>query len=104
MCLAIPGKVEAITGEDPITRMGRINFAGVIKEASLAYLPDARVGDYVLVHVGFALSKIDEEEANKVFGYLSQLGELNELAEAQFPSEAQRQKPPPNASPPPPIA
>ena len=88
MCLAIPGKVEGITGSDPITRMGRINFGGVIKEASLAYLPDVRIGEYVLVHVGFALSKIDEEEAKKVFQYLEQIGELSELAEAQFPTGA----------------
>lgn len=81
MCLAIPGKVETITGDDPVTRMGRINFGGVIKEASLAYVPEVQVGDYVIVHVGFALSKVDEEEAQKVFGYLKQIGELDELAE-----------------------
>jgi hydrogenase expression/formation protein HypC len=73
MCLAIPGKVETITGDDPITRMGRINFGGVIKEASLAYVPEVQVGDYVIVHVGFALSKVDEAEAQKVFGYLKQM-------------------------------
>ena len=80
MCLAIPGKVESIAGEDPITRMGRINFGGVIKEASLAYVPEVQVGDYVIVHVGFALSKVAEEEAQKVFGYLKQIGELDELS------------------------
>jgi hydrogenase expression/formation protein HypC len=79
MCLAIPGKVESITGDDPVTRMGRINFGGVIKEASLAYVPEVQVGDYVIVHVGFALSKVDEEEAHKVFGYLKQMEELDEL-------------------------
>ena len=84
MCLAIPGKVETITGDDPVTRMGRINFGGVIKEASLAYVPEVQVGDYVIVHVGFALSKVDEDEAQKVFGYLKQIGELDELAEGQF--------------------
>lgn len=84
MCLAIPGKVETITGDDSITRMGRINFGGVIKEASLAYVPEVQVGDYVIVHVGFALSKVDEDEAQKVFGYLKQIGELDELAEGQF--------------------
>ena len=73
MCLAIPGKVESITGDDPMTRMGRINFGGVIKEASLAYVPDVVVGDYVIVHVGFALSKVDEEEAQQVFHYLRQM-------------------------------
>jgi hydrogenase expression/formation protein HypC len=81
MCLAIPGKVETISGDDPITRMGRINFGGVIKEACLAYVPEARVGDYVIVHAGFALSKVDEEEAHKVFEYLEQMEELGELKE-----------------------
>lgn len=81
MCLAIPGKVESISSDDPITRMGRINFGGVVKEASLAYVPEVRVGDYVIVHVGFALSKVDELEAQKVFGYLKQIGELSELEE-----------------------
>ena len=79
MCLAIPGKIESITNTDPITRMGRINFGGVIKEASLAYVPEVKVGDYVIVHVGFALSKVDEDEAQKIFTYLEQMQELDEL-------------------------
>ncbi len=84
MCLAIPGKVEGIVGDDPITRMGRINFGGVIKEASLAYVPAVQVGDYVIVHVGLALSKVDEDEAHKVFEYLKRMEELDELkAEAE---------------------
>jgi len=79
MCLAIPGKIESISGDDPLTRMGRVNFGGIIKEASLAYVPEAVVGDYVIVHVGFALSRVDEEEAQKVFGYLKQMEGLEEL-------------------------
>lgn len=79
MCLAIPGKVESISGDDPITRMGRINFGGVIKEVSLAYVPEVKIGDYVIVHVGFALSKVDEEEAQQVFEYLKRMDELGEL-------------------------
>ena len=79
MCLAIPGKVVSISGDDPLTRMGRIDFSGVIKQASLAYVPEVQVGDYVIVHVGFALSKVDEAEAEKVFEYLKQMGELGEL-------------------------
>ena len=79
MCLAIPGKIESIRGDDPLTRMGRVNFGGIIKEASLAYVPEAVVGDYVIVHVGFALSRVDEEEAHKVFGYLKQMEGLEEL-------------------------
>jgi hydrogenase expression/formation protein HypC len=84
MCLAIPGKVLSITGDDPVTRMGKIDFSGVIKQASLAYVPEVQVGDYVIVHVGFALSKVDEAEAQKVFEYLKQMDELAEL-EAKSP-------------------
>jgi hydrogenase expression/formation protein HypC len=80
MCLAIPGKVISISGDDdPLTRMGRVDFSGVIKQASLAYVPDVQVGDYVIVHVGFALSKVDEAEAQKIFEYLKEMGELGEL-------------------------
>jgi hydrogenase expression/formation protein HypC len=82
MCLAIPGKIERITGDEPLARMGKINFGGIIKEASLAYVPEAKVGDYVIVHVGFALSRVDEDEAQKIFDYLKQIGELSELKEA----------------------
>ena len=82
MCLAIPGKIERITGDDALTRMGRVNFGGVLKEASLACVPEARVGDYVIVHVGFALSRVDETEAQKVFEYLKQMEDLGELKEA----------------------
>lgn len=71
----------SVSGDEPLERMGRIDFGGVIKEASLAYVPEANVGDYVIVHVGFALSRLDEEEANKVFDYLKQMGELGELKE-----------------------
>jgi hydrogenase expression/formation protein HypC len=83
MCLAIPGKITSIVGEDPITRMGKIDFGGILKEASLAYVPEAQVGDYVIVHVGFALSRVDEEEAQKVFEYLRQMQELAELEDAE---------------------
>ena len=82
MCLAIPGKIESITGDDPLSRMGRINFGGILKEASLAYLPEASVGNYVIVHAGFALSRVDEDEAQKVFEYLKQMEELDDLKEA----------------------
>jgi hydrogenase expression/formation protein HypC len=79
MCLAIPGKVTSITGEDPLTRLGKVDFGGILKEVSLAYVPEAVVGDYVIVHVGFAISRIDEEEANKVFEYLREMQELGDL-------------------------
>ena len=81
MCLAIPGKIESITGDDPLTRMGRINFGGIVKEASLAYVPEAAIGNYVIVHAGFALSRVDEDEAQKVFEYLKQMEELDDLKE-----------------------
>jgi hydrogenase expression/formation protein HypC len=81
MCLAVPGKIISISGEDPLIRMGRVNFGGIVKEASLAYLPEAKVGDYVLVHVGFAISTVDEAEAKQTLDYLRQMGELQELEE-----------------------
>jgi hydrogenase expression/formation protein HypC len=82
MCLSIPGKIESITGDDPLSRMGKINFGGIVKEASLAYVPEAKVGNYVIVHAGFALSRVDEDEAQKVFEYLKQMEELDDLKEA----------------------
>lgn len=81
MCLAIPGRVVSVSGDDPLLRTGKIDFGGVLKEASLAYVPDVGVGDYVIVHVGFAISKVDEAEARQVFEYLREMEELNELKE-----------------------
>lgn len=81
MCLAIPGKIVTVTGDDAFSRTGKVNFGGVMKEVSLAYTPEAQVGDYVIVHVGFAISTLDEEEANRVFEYLRQIDELQELEE-----------------------
>jgi hydrogenase expression/formation protein HypC len=82
MCLAVPGKIISVSGETPLERAGRIDFGGIVKEASLAYVPEAAVGDYVIVHVGFALSRLDEDEARKVFEYLRQIGDLSELKES----------------------
>ena len=79
MCLAVPGKILNITGDEPITRMGRVSFGGIIKEVNLAYVPEAAVGDYVIVHVGFAISTLDQQEADRVFEYLRQMDELQEL-------------------------
>jgi hydrogenase expression/formation protein HypC len=81
MCLAIPGKVESITGSDQLSRAGKVNFGGILKEVSLAYVPEVKVGDYVIVHVGFALSRLDEAEAHKVFEYLKEMEDLGELKE-----------------------
>jgi hydrogenase expression/formation protein HypC len=83
MCLAVPGKVMSISGEDPLLRAGKVNFSGIVKDVNFAYVPDAKVGDYVIVHVGFALNTVDEAEANLVFDYLRQMGELAELEEAE---------------------
>ena len=80
MCLAIPGKLLEITSElDETFRMGKVSFGGVKKEVSLALVPEAKVDDYVMVHVGAAISVVDEEEAKKTFEVLSQLGELDDL-------------------------
>jgi hydrogenase expression/formation protein HypC len=80
MCLAIPGKLIAITSQlDETFRVGRVSFDGVIKEVSLTLVPEAKVNDYVMVHVGAAISVVDEEEAKKTFEILKQLGELSEL-------------------------
>ena len=81
MCLAVPGKVISIAGDDPITRTGKIDFGGISREASLAYVPEVQVGDYVIVHVGFALSRVDREEAEKIFEYLREMQELGDLQE-----------------------
>jgi len=78
MCLAIPGKILSIAGED-FARTARVSFGGIVKEVSLAYVPEANVGDYAIVHVGFAISLLDEEEARLSFQYLRQMGELAEL-------------------------
>ncbi|MGA5319587.1 HypC/HybG/HupF family hydrogenase formation chaperone [Streptomyces seoulensis] len=77
MCLAVPGKVVAIDeGTDPLT--GLVDFGGVQKQACLEYLPDVRVGEYVIVHVGFALQKLDEESARASLELFEQLGLLEE--------------------------
>jgi hydrogenase expression/formation protein HypC len=79
MCLAVPGRILSIEGADPLLRWGRVDFAGVAKQVNLAYVPEAQVGDYVLVHVGFAINTIDEREATQVFEHLRRMGELAEL-------------------------
>ncbi len=82
MCLAIPGKIESIESQyGGQVRMARVSFGGIIKEASLEMVPDAGVGDYVLVHVGVAITVVDELEAEKTFEYLREIGEINELIE-----------------------
>jgi hydrogenase expression/formation protein HypC len=87
MCLGVPGKVTEIHPDPLGMTMGKVSFAGISKEVCLAYLPEVKVGDYVVVHVGFAISQIDEEEADLVFRYLESMGELDEL-EIEQPAEA----------------
>lgn len=83
MCLAIPGKIKSIDYQyNGLVRMAQISFGGITKEASLDMVPHAQVGDYVLVHVGVAISVVDEEEAQKSFQYLAEIGELDELIES----------------------
>jgi len=77
MCLAIPGKIISIEGEE-LERAGKVDFGGVIKDINLAFVPEAQVGDYAIVHVGFAISIIDEKEAMQVFEYLKEIAELDQ--------------------------
>ncbi len=80
MCLAIPGKITVIEDHaDPTFRTARVSFGGIHKEVNLALVPEARTGDYVLVHVGIAISIVDEDEALKTLQYIEKLGELEEL-------------------------
>ncbi|MDD3799326.1 MAG: HypC/HybG/HupF family hydrogenase formation chaperone [Novosphingobium sp.] len=78
MCLAVPGELLSIEGDDPLTREGRVGFAGVVKRVNLAYVPEALVGDYLLVHAGFAIAVIDEAEALRTLAYLEELVEEDE--------------------------
>lgn len=80
MCLAIPGKIQSIPSQlDDTFRIAKVSFGGILRDVNLAMLPEAQVGDYVLVHVGVAISIVDEEEAERTFSYLQQIGELEEL-------------------------
>jgi hydrogenase expression/formation protein HypC len=76
MCLAVPGKIESIDSTDPVFRSGKVNFGGILKEVNLAYVPEADIGDYVLVHVGFAISTIDEAQAKETLSYLEEMDRL----------------------------
>ncbi len=80
MCLAIPGKITQIDNKTAdIFRMAKVSFSGIIKDVNLAMIPEAKIGDYVLVHVGSAISIVDEKEAKITLDILKQMGELNEL-------------------------
>ena len=81
MCLAVPGELLEVSGDEALTRTGKVSFGGIVKEVNLACVPEARPGDFVTVHVGLALSVVDEEEAGRVFDYLREVGALQELEE-----------------------
>ena len=78
MCLAVPGKVVSIDESNPELKMAKVNFAGVSKAVCIEWLPDVKIGDYVLVHVGFALNKIDEEDAEETLKILREMGDIEE--------------------------
>ena len=89
MCLAIPGKVISV--DDGVSRMGKVQFGGITRTACLDFVPEAGIGDYVLVHVGFALSKIDEEEARKTLADLETLANLQDELGPEEPVEVEKQ-------------
>jgi hydrogenase expression/formation protein HypC len=83
MCLAVPGRILSVRGEDTLMRVGRVDFGGVVKEINLAYTPEAAPGDHVLVHVGFALTVIDEPEAHRIYEELRKLADLADGAQGE---------------------
>ena len=84
MCLAVPGELmEIVDRGDPLMRTGKVSFGGIVKEVNLAYVPEAQVGDFLTVHVGFALSVVDEEDAKLVFEFLEQEEKLRQLQEEE---------------------
>lgn len=87
MCLAIPGQILSISGEDPMQRMGQVSFGGVMKQISLALVPEAKEGDYVIVHVGVALNTLDAEEAERSLEYFRAMGELKDLEATVGPAQ-----------------
>jgi len=78
MCLAVPGKLLSVAGDDPFLRTGKVSFGGILKEVNLACVPEANVGDYVIVHAGLAISVLDEEEAARTLEYLRQIQALGD--------------------------
>ena len=91
MCLGIPGRIEEVY-EEQGTRMGKVNFGGIVKKVCLAYVPDADVGDYTIVHVGFAITKLDEQSAKETLQLFEDMGileeELGVEVEAEPPQQA----------------
>lgn len=87
MCLAVPGRIENIKEEDLLTRSGCVSFGGILKDVNLAFVPEAQVGDYVIVHAGFALSVLDEAEAAKTFEYLREIGQIEHIQNTSHAGE-----------------
>jgi hydrogenase expression/formation protein HypC len=90
MCLAIPGKLIEISSSPEGVRMGKANFGGIVKQVCLEYTPEVNVGDYVLVHVGFALSKVDEDVAERTYQLLAEMKQLDELNDGEAEPEIPR--------------
>jgi len=78
MCLAVPGKIVELMEDEPLARRARVDFGGVVKAVNVSLVPEAGIGDYVLVHVGVAIGRVDEREALRVFEYLREIGDLEE--------------------------
>jgi hydrogenase expression/formation protein HypC len=93
MCLGVPGKVVAIQENELGMTLGRVSFGGIIKDVSLAYLPEVRLGDYVVVHVGFALSRVDEEAAKEIFAFLQSNNELSDMEGPGLPRVDESSRP-----------
>ena len=81
MCLAVPGELLETSGDEALTRTGKVSFGGTVREVNLACVPEARPGDFVIVHVGLALSVVNRKEAERVFDYLREVGALREMEE-----------------------
>lgn len=95
MCLAVPGQIIETAGSDPLLRTGRVRFGGIVKEVNLACTPEAAEGDYVLVHVGFAITIIDETEARRVFEFLDEIEGLDEISDS--PEDNRKLQEPPRS-------
>ena len=85
MCLAIPGKIIQLNEKNGV-KMSRVDFGGITREACMEYVPDASIGEYVLVHVGFAISKVDADEAARTYQYLAEMDALQEIEECGAPA------------------
>jgi hydrogenase expression/formation protein HypC len=82
MCLAVPGRIVTINEAEGVARAGRVEFGGIVKDVSLAFVPEAAIGDYVIVHVGFAIARVDEAEAARALEYVDMIGDIDNLNEA----------------------